>query len=588
MQPHEKVGLVGANGAGKSTLLKVLAGIQPLDKGRIVTSNGLKAAYLPQEVVLTSERSIFDEAFTAFGQLSEWHEEEIALEKKGEAGTPRYAELHSLLADHEYGVKRSEASQVLMGLGFEVKQFTQPVAELSVGWQMRVVLAKLLLQDADMYFFDEPTNHLDLPSKEWFCDYLERSAKGYLLISHDRYFLDNACEKIFEVERGALTQYEGNYSSYCDQKEHREAAQEAARIAQQKEISRMKETIAKFKSKASKAKMAQSMMKQLARIEIIESVVRRKRVSVPLPVPERAGSVVLKVDGLAKSFGDKHLFSDVTFEIERGKKVALVAPNGKGKTTLLNCLMGKVAADAGEVTFGHNVSVAVFEQEQVHVLKPNATVLEEVYGAASPEMREKVRMMLGCFLFSGDDVHKKTKVLSGGERNRVAMAKVLCKNANVLLLDEPTNHLDLASKEVLYKALQNYQGTIIFVSHDRDFIDHVSDTTLSLDNEKVSLFPGSYEEFCYQYPDRHSRIDDENSAGTGDGQKQGTLHKQASRELSKVERSIEKLEKEKERLEEVMGDHEYGSDAYMNALDRYEVIVSDLEGLQKKWDELSE
>jgi len=583
LQPAQKIGLVGDNGAGKSTLLKVISGEQKPDTGCIEISNGFRIASLPQEVVLTSEKTIFDEVFTAYSLLAQWRAEEQILERTGQIATARYAELHALLAEHDYGARVAQTEQVLQGLGFTADQWHTPVKRLSVGWQMRVVLAQLLLQEADFYLFDEPTNHLDLPAKEWFCSFLQQSSRGYVLISHDRYFLDHGVEQIIEIERGNLTAYNGTYTIYVAEKERRLAANMAAYVAQQKEIVRKKKTIERFRSKATKAKMVQSMIKDLGKMEVIQAEHTHKSVSIPLPLVVRAGRVVLTVNNLKKSFGANTIFSRSSFEVMRGQKIALIAQNGKGKTTLLNCLMGVLEPDEGTFTWGHQVTPTFFEQEQVHVLDPRATVLEEVEAAACPEMRPKVRTLLGCFLFSGDDVYKKTVVLSGGERNRVAMAKVLSQQANVLLLDEPTNHLDLRSKDLLLQALRAYQGTIIFVSHDRDFIQHLATSILSLEKQKVTCFPGTYEQFLFHYkqtsPVDHSPVR-RGERKASQNKKQRVLRRQ----LAKIEQRIAVLEKEKALLEHRLGVMTYGSQAYEDAVCQYKTVQIQLVAAHEEWE----
>lgn len=419
LQPTDKLSLAGPNGAGKSTLLKVIDGSQRLNGGKVTITKDMSIAYLPQEVVLQSEKNIFDEAIDAFGELGQWHFRAQELEKIDQTATEEYVHLQNDLAEHGYGEKSAKASIVLAGLGFNTEQQKKLVKELSVGWQMRVVLAKLLLQDADFYLFDEPTNHLDLPAREWFCGFLRQMRGGYILISHDRYLLDNGCEKTAILEQGNISVYNSNYSDAQAQMERDAEIRAQQRATQQKEIAQMKESIARFRAKANKAKMAQSMMKQLARMEIIEADRSSRNVRVPKVSVPRAGKIAMRVDDLAKSFGDKQIFKDVSFVIPTGSKVALIAPNGVGKTTLLSCMAGALSYDEGNVEFGHNIVHALFEQEQVRVLHPDATVLQEVENSAHPDLQDKVRAMLGAFLFSGkDSVEKKIKVLSGGERNR--------------------------------------------------------------------------------------------------------------------------------------------------------------------------
>ena len=589
LQPSDKIALAGPNGAGKSTLLKVIDGSQKLDGGTINVAKDMSVAYLPQEVVLQSSKSIFNEAMDAFGRVGVWHTRMLELEAQGLIATEEYVHLHSELAEHGYGEKSARASTVLAGLGFSLEQQEKMVDTLSVGWQMRVVLAKLLLKDADFYLFDEPTNHLDLPAREWFCSFLRQMRGGYILISHDRYLLDNGCEKTAIIERGGITMYNSNYARAQAQMEKDAAIRAQQRATQQKEIAQMKQSIERFRAKANKAKMAQSMMKQLARIEVIGDDYSARTVRVPKVSVPRAGKIALRVDDLAKSFGEKQIFKDVSCVVPTGKKIALIAPNGVGKTTLLSCMAGVLSYDEGNVELGHNISLALFEQEQVRVLQPEATVLQEVENACHPEMRDKVRAMLGAFLFSGDDVFKRIKVLSGGERNRVAMAKVLLQNANLLMLDEPTNHLDLPSKQILLEALQAYEGTILFVSHDRDFVEHLADSLLVFDTQaNVSFYHGDYT--SWQFDQQQKGQGNAAPAAKKKEKKKKVVVSADNRakELKKAEARAEKCEIERDRCAEALGQHEYGTPAYNKALEAYEDASDLLDEATKEWEELYE
>lgn len=595
INPDEKIGLVGPNGAGKSTLLKVIAGQQKLNGGQVQITAGFRMAYLPQEVVLQSTLSIFDETMLAYGDVGVWHVRAVELERTNATDCMEYATLQADLAQHDYGNKGAHARKVLVGLGFEQEKHDQSVATLSVGWQMRVVLAKLLLQDADMYLFDEPTNHLDLPAREWLCRFLRQSRSGYLLISHDRYVLDQVCEKTYVLGKGKLRIYDGNYSYYRRSYDEQVAHFRAAKEAQDRDIAARKQTIERFKAKASKAKMAKSMEKQLDKMEKVEfDEEQMPQIGLPFPPLERSGEVALRVEGLSKSFGDKLIFKDATFEIARGERVAIVAPNGAGKTTLLSCLYGALKPDSGTISFGYNVATAVFEQEQVSALNPNATVLEEVDKVACKTMRTQVRRVLGALLFSGDSVHKKTKVLSGGERNRVALAKVLVQQVNFLILDEPTNHLDLLAQQVLTEGLASYQGTVLLVSHDRDVVTKVATAIISLDHGKVSYHPGNYESFCYIRDQQASQAAATNRAAKGAGGKNNSSAAAAvvvpttvtRKDLQALEREIARIEEAQQKAVLAMGDHEYDSPEYNKALARYDVLVADMASVQRQWEQM--
>jgi len=588
----EKIGLVGPNGAGKSTLLKVIAGQQKLSGGQVQISSGFRLAYLPQEVVLLSTLSIFDEAMLAYGEVGQWHVRAAELERTGGTSCDEYATLQSDLAAHDHGSKMSQARKILAGLGFEQERQEMSVQTLSVGWQMRLVLAKLLLQDADMYLFDEPTNHLDLQAREWLCRFLRQSRSGYLLISHDRYVLDQVCEKTLVLRQGKMHLYDGNYSYYRQQYEAQVAHFRTAKAAEEREIARRQEWIERFKAKASTAKRARSMEKRMDKMERIEfDEEMLPEIGLPFPPLERSGDVALRIKDLAKSFGEKKIFSHASFEIKRGERVAIVAPNGAGKTTLLSCIYGALKPDAGTMNFGHNVATGVFEQEQVSALNPNNTVLDEVEQSACKTMRPQVRKALGALLFSGDAVNKKIKVLSGGERNRVALAKILVQQVNFLILDEPTNHLDLLAQQVLTDGLAAYLGTVLFVSHDRDVVSKVATAIISIDHGRVSYHPGNYESFCFM---REQAAKEADSGGKPSraGKAQAIVapvvedKSTVRRSLQLAEREVARLEEAERRAAAALGEHEYGTPEYEKALTRYESVREEFVKQQGLWEQL--
>lgn len=503
---ESKIGCVGRNGAGKSTMLKVIAGLIQPDEGSISIERGRRVAYLPQEVVLASSRSVLDEAYSAFEEMMSLQLEladiERQLENKPElvheSVLERYAYLQDKLSTYDPVDALVKTKKILKGLGFDEDRLLKTVDTLSVGWKMRLVLAKQLLSEADFYLFDEPTNHLDIVAQQWFIDFLRNAPFGYMLVSHDRFFLDNACAQVFEIDRGNGTIYNGNYSSYLQQKEQASQAREQAYLEQQRDIKRQKETISRFKAKASKAGMAQSMQKKLDKLEIVEPEPKPPSIRLNFGHLQQAGRVVLQVKDVAQSFNGVPLFAGVNCEIPRGEKVALVAANGVGKTTLLSLIAGRYPLQQGSVEFGYNVTWALFEQDQDKVLTPERTVLDEVLDSCRTSgAREKARAFLGAFLFTKDDVNKKIHMLSGGEKNRVAMVKVLLTEANFLILDEPTNHLDLDAKEIMLKALSQFSGTILFVSHDRTFLDKLATMTLELTPQGLYSYAGNYTDYLY-------------------------------------------------------------------------------------------
>ncbi len=601
LSDKDKVGLVGRNGTGKSTLLKIIAGQQDYDKGDIESSHGFKVAYMPQEVVITSNKNVVDETMASFEYLHKLKEESDELEKiiiddPTEEQMTRYCEIQHDLLEHNFDEKRAQAQKILMGLGFDAAKQESLVSQLSVGWRMRIVLAKLLLQDADFYLFDEPTNHLDITAKNWFLDFLKEGKFGYLLVCHDRYFLDKACHKTFELSQGKLTIYHGNYSYYITQKEIRTEYLERAYEQQQREMKQQQKTIDRFKASASKATMMQSMVKKLEKIERIELEPGPRIMNLKLQVPERSGQYVLTVRDVSYCFTHK-LFNNVSFEIQREDKIALIAPNGTGKTTLFNLIAKKLPLQHGTISLGHNVSVALFDQDQEKILDPQKTILDEVISSCPRVPESQIRATLGALLFSGDDIFKKTKVLSGGERNRVAMAKVILKNANFLLLDEPTNHLDIESKEVILNGLKQYQGTILFVSHDQDFVNKLATKIIELTPKGVTVFDGNYEQYIASQEqllklkkDSIKKVveikkDEKDSAQKNQIAKTPNKNLYELQKKSKnIQKKITKLEQDIATLLEKMGNYVYGSDEYYAANQQLQKNNKELQEAQKEWE----
>jgi len=504
---HEKIGLAGRNGAGKTTLLKMIAGLQFPDSGTISIRPGFTVAYLPQEVILTSQKNVLIEALNTFNglgdRLDEVQKKEAQLGGNGGHGGNGgdggdVVALRQHLYDEDCDGRIQEASVVLRGLGFSQADLLVSVDTLSTGWKMRLVLAKLLLQKADFYLFDEPTNHLDLTAQDWFFEFLLRAKSGYLLVSHNRYFLDHACSTIYELSFGALTIYKGNYTFYLEQKAQRQELLERQYFEQQKFIQKQTAIIERFRASASKASTVQSMIKSLEKLDPIKLDPLPKPVRFHFPPVIASGKQVLSLENISCEFEGREIFKNVSFSLARGHKVALIAPNGTGKSTLLKIIAGVLPPKTGTITLGHQVSVAFFEQDQNRSLDQEKTVYDTaVEVCKTSEDRQRVRIFLGAFLFSGDDIKKKVGVLSGGEKNRVAMVRVLLQKANFLLLDEPTNHLDVQAKEVLLQALKQYQGTVLFVSHDRDFLNKLATDIVELSPTGSWNYPGTYDEFLY-------------------------------------------------------------------------------------------
>jgi len=502
---NEKTALVGGNGAGKSTLMKVMAGLESLDYGALEQTRGLSIGYLPQEGLQLSGRTVFEECLTVFDELREIEREierltgQLAELDHESAEYQSAAERYSLLQDRFHALDGyaldAQVGTVLTGLGFGKEDWTRQTAEFSGGWQMRIALAKLLLAKPNLLLLDEPTNHLDLETRNWLEDYLNHYPFGYILISHDRYFLDVTVDRTVEIWNKRLTIYQGNYSKYLSQKDDRRAQLITAYRNQREQIEHLEAFINRFRYQATKARQVQSRIKELEKIERIEIPEEEPVIHFKFPQPPPSGRMVVEAEGLAKSYGPKHVFANARFTIERGDRVALVGVNGAGKSTLIKLLTGDEAPTAGSVRLGHNVVAEYFAQDQYKVLDPEARMLDDISRAALRIPEVTLRSLLGCFLFSGDDVFKPLGVLSGGERNRYALARILVSPSNFLLLDEPTNHLDMHAKDVLLDAISSYTGTVVFVSHDRYFIDRLGTRVLEIENGAITAYEGNYEDY---------------------------------------------------------------------------------------------
>lgn len=591
----QRVGLVGRNGSGKSTLLKAIHHPKMLDSGTITVLNNKKIAYMPQEVVLDSDKSILDEALSVFTEITQLQLEAEILEKKIETDPVhdhlnRYAAIHERLLQLNPEQKRAHAERILQGLGFDKTRFNEPVQHLSVGWKMRIVLAKLLLDEADFYLFDEPTNHLDIFAKEWFLNFLHHASFGFMIVCHERYILNELCSHILEIEFGNGTMYTGSYSDYEEEKEARTAMLEQAYRDQQKEIKQKQETINRFRASASKAKMAQSMIKQLEKVERIVLPPSPRNVSFSFLPIERSARTVLTVTKVSQHFGSREIFKNVSFTIERGQKVALVAPNGIGKTTLFNIITRSLPLQAGTITFGEGVTHTIFDQDQTRALDGQKSVIENILLRCPRATQQSARGMLGCMLFSSDDVDKKVKVLSGGEKNRVGMTSVLLQQANFLLLDEPTNHLDIFAKQVLLRALKSYEGTMLFVSHDRDFINDLATHVIELTSDGTHMYHGNYDDFVYQKEILAAHAEPSKKKAAPQGAtaepQEAAPEKNSHKELKSLERKIEKLENQISEIGLKFADLEYGTPEFDAAQTKFTALRNELSQAMAAWEEL--
>src|ERR1700722_20003725 len=505
IRSKEKTALVGANGTGKSTLMKVLAGLESLDYGTMQLTRGMSIGYLPQEGLRLSGRTVFDECLTVFDEIRDMERE---VERLGgqltelDHASPEYesaAERFSMLQERFHALDGyaldAQVGAVLTGLGFVKEDWARQTDEFSGGWQMRIALAKLLLAKPNLLLLDEPTNHLDLETRNWLEDYLKNYPFGYILISHDRYFLDVTIDRTVEIWNRRLNIYQGNYTKYLSQKDERRTQLEAAYRNQRIQIEHLEAFINRFRAQATKAKQVQSRIKELEKIERIEIPEEEAVIHFKFPQPPPSGRIVAEADSLGKSYVAKQVFEGARFTIERGDRVALVGVNGAGKSTLIKLLTGEETASAGSIRLGHNVIAEYFAQDQYKVLDPEARMIDDMNRAARRVPDAELRSLLGCFLFSGDDVFKPLGVLSGGERNRFALARILVSPSNFLLLDEPTNHLDMRAKDVLLEPLANYSGTVVFVSHDRYFIDRLATRVLESEGGAVTAYEGNYEDY---------------------------------------------------------------------------------------------
>jgi ATP-binding cassette subfamily F protein 3 len=502
---RDRIGLVGDNGTGKTTLLKMLAGLCPADEGTVSGPRDLSFGYLPQDGLYVHGRTVFQEALSVFEEIRRMEEECRALEhelaelKEGEAGHDAKLERYSVVSQ-EFRLKGgynidAKTGAVLLGLGFGRTDWDRPCEEFSGGWQMRIVLAKLLLQQPGLLLLDEPTNHLDLEARNWLEDYLQNYPHALILVSHDRYFLDAVVRRIVEIRNRSLHFYVGHYGDYLRQREERIAQLVAAREAQQKQIAHIKAFADKFRYKATKAAQVQSRLKELERMEKIEIPEEAKPMRLRFPEGPRTGRMVLELGHATAGYGAEPVFRDLNLVLERGDKVALVGPNGAGKSTLMKILAGRLPLIEGERREGHKVVVSYFSQDQDDLLASQRTVWEEVYSVAPAYIVPELRTLLGCFLFSGDAVEKPVSVLSGGERSRLVLCKLLLSPANCLLLDEPTNHLDIRSKDILMGSLRGYGGTMVFVSHDRFFLDGLATKVLEVGGGTAVAYLGNYEDY---------------------------------------------------------------------------------------------
>jgi ATP-binding cassette, subfamily F, member 3 len=509
---RERVGLCGPNGAGKTTLLRMMAALDEPDSGAILKPPALTVGYLPQDGLTHQGRTVFDEAASAFEELLTIKGEMHALEQRlGDPAIPeaehdemlaRYSDLQDRFRLHDGYAIELKTATVLQGLGFSQADFERPTETFSGGWQMRIALAKLLLGQPNLLLLDEPTNHLDLEARNWLETYLNAYPHAVILVSHDRFFLDAVVTRITDLTLRTLTDYVGNYSDYLVEHHARIDALRKAKREQDEEVARVKLFIDRFRYQATKASQVQSRIKMLEKVVPIEVPPERKRIHFDFPTCAKSGRTVLELKHARKAYADHVVLRSVNLHIERGDRIALVGPNGTGKSTLMRMLSGEEAPDTGERIEGHNLVMQYFAQDEATRMDPAPTVYETLASGSPLQMVPVIRNILGGFLFSGDDVYKHVRVLSGGERTRLAVARMLLRPSNTLLLDEPTNHLDLDSKEVLLDALVDYGGTLVFVSHDRYFVERLATKIIDIARGDAIVYPGTYKEFLWHKEQR--------------------------------------------------------------------------------------
>jgi ATP-binding cassette subfamily F protein 3 len=602
IKPEDKIGLIGLNGRGKSTLLKIINGDYRIDSGSISKAKDCTIGFLNQDLLsYQSEDAILTVAMEAFKDAvgTQRQIEKILHQLETEYSDDLVDKLTKLQEKFEHldgYTMQSKAEAVLEGIGFATKDLHRPLREFSGGWRMRVMLAKLLLEKPSLLMLDEPTNHLDLPSIEWVEDYLRNYEGAVVIVSHDRTFLDNVITKTVDVTQQQLVTYEGNYSYYLQEKEMRETIQQNAFDNQQAKIRQAERFIDRFKAKASKARQVQSRVKAIERMDMVDEVVNdAAAVNFRFTFKQPSGRHVVTMKDMSKSYGDLTILKDTNAVIERGDKIALIGANGKGKSTLLRILSGTEPVE-GERTIGYNVIQGFFAQHQLESLRVDNEILDELKQAGSGKLEQELRNVLGCFLFSDEDVFKKIKVLSGGEKSRVALAKTLISEANFLLLDEPTNHLDFISENILIQALEQYKGTFVVVSHNRHFVSQVANKIWYIDNHQIKEYPGTYDEYEYWRKQNLNNVSappppvkkeqkPQPQVKTDESEKK---LKSLQQDIKRIEEEIVRLEKDRAVAEEQLAKPEvYGdADKLSKAQAAFDKADNSLKQANEKWEGL--
>ncbi|MGW8121990.1 ABC-F family ATP-binding cassette domain-containing protein [Roseivirga echinicomitans] len=607
IKPKDKIGLIGLNGKGKSTLLRIIDGEFPPTSGDVSKSKDCTIGFLNQDLLsYQSEESILAVAMKAFGRANELQASIDRILKEMETNYRDQLVDDLAKAQDQFETlggysMQSDAEAILEGIGFRTEDLNRPLKEFSGGWRMRVMLAKLLLEKPSLLMLDEPTNHLDLPSIQWIENYLKTYEGAVIVVSHDRSFIDNVATSIVEVANQRLTQYSGNYSFYTKEKQMREEIQKNAFDNQQQQIKQTEQFIERFRSKATKARQVQSRVKSLERMDKIEDVIDDSMVmNFKFGFKQKSGRSIIELDNISKAYGDLTILKNTTAKIERGDKIALIGANGKGKSTLLRVIAGTEKV-TGERKEGFNVLTTFYAQHQLEALNVNNEILQELSQAGSDKSEMELRGILGCFLFSSEDVFKKIKVLSGGEKSRVALAKTLISEANFLMMDEPTNHLDFLSVNILIQALQQYEGTFLIVSHDRHFISQIANKIWYIEDQQIKEYPGSYDEYVYWQQKKDAaqkpkavevKVQKEKPVQNQKPPKDPNQQelKKLQSQLEKVENDIEKLETKKGKLEAEMAKPEvYGDfNKLQEKQSEYDQLAKHLASEQGSWEKIAE
>ena len=574
---NDRICLVGANGSGKSTLLKMVNGEVVPESGEVHKQKRISVGYLPQDNVIHKGKSLIVEANSALTDITTLKEKESSIltqmnsqdldDEDREELAYQLGDVHNRLEELDYYSSSSRVEKILKGLGFSEEDFEKLTDTFSLGWQMRIALSKILISQNDILLMDEPTNHLDLDSLQWLISFLNNTKCALIIVSHDKYFVNSVTNRTLEIFLNKITNFKGNYDAYLSFKEERNELLESQFELQQKKIKETEKFIERFRYKATKAKQVQSRIKQLEKVELLELPSNKKEIKIRFPEAPHSGKVNIELKGISKSFDDKVIFDKLDFTINRKDKIAFVGPNGAGKTTLSKIIAGIIPFDSGERIIGHNTLIAHYAQDVADNLNPDLDILETLMGISDKISIGGLRSLLGSFLFTGDDVFKKVGVLSGGEKSRVALAKILLTSSNLIILDEPTNHLDITSKEILQKALINFSGSIVLISHDIDFLKPIVNKTVEIKNKTVSLFEGGIEYFLYKKSlnEIGMRADDNESNKTSFENKKSQKKREAelrqkiyssTKELKEkiklIEKKIEGLEKNQKELEDIL------------------------------------